>query len=130
MRIEADGAPALLLLEDRARDDVARRELGVGMDAEHEALAEIVDERRALAANRLGYERHRIAPDRERGRMKLHELHVGEQGAGARRHRDAVAGRFDGIGRVAIEPADAAGRKHDGTGAKGDRASPVAFSVA
>ncbi len=40
--------------------------------------------------------------------------------AGAGRHRDAVAGRLHGIGRVAIEPADAAGREHDRVGGKRD----------
>ena len=113
-RVEPDGAPALLLLEDRARDDVARRQLGVGMKPEHEAFAQIVDERRAFAAHRLGDQRHRIASDRKRGRMELHELHIGEHRAGARRHRDAVAGRLHGIGRVAVEPAHAAGGEHDG----------------
>ena len=46
--------------------------------------------------------------------MKLDELHVGQHRSGARGHRNAVAGRFNGIGRVTIEPADAAGGKDDG----------------
>ena len=68
-------------------------------------------QRRAFAAHGFGDERHRIAPDRERGRMKLYELHVGEQRAGARRHRDAVARRLNRIRRVAVEPADSARRQ-------------------
>ena len=32
-RVEADGAAMLLLFEDRARNDVARRQLGLGMHA-------------------------------------------------------------------------------------------------
>ena len=50
--------------------------------------------------------------------MKLHELHVRERRAGASRHRDAVARRFDGIRRVTIEPADTTGRQDDGARAK------------
>ena len=118
VRVEADGAPALLLFEDGARDDVARRQLGVGVQCRHEAFAEIVDERGALAAHRLGDERHGIAPDRERGGMELNELHVGEQRARARRHRDAVSGGFDGVGGVAVEASHPARRQHDGAGTK------------
>ena len=52
-RIETDESPALLLSEDCARDDVARRKFGVGMDREHEAFAQIIEQYRAFAANRF-----------------------------------------------------------------------------
>ena len=59
--------------------------------------------------------------------MKLHELHVGERDAGAMRDREAVAGRDDGIRRVAIDLAAAAGREHgrvgDDLGRRGRRCS-------
>ncbi len=129
-RIETDGSAALLLLEDRASDDVARRELGIGMQSRHEAFAQVVHEGRAFAADGLGDERHGIASDRKRRRMKLNELHIGEQCAGARRHRNAVAGRFDWIRRIAIEPPDAAGCKDDGSRRGTRNARPVAFSCA
>ncbi len=111
-----------------ARDDVARRQFGVGMQLEHEPFAEIVDERRAFAAHGLGDERHRVAADRERGRMKLHELHIGQQGACARGHCDAVAGCLHRIGREAIEAPDAAAGEHDCT--RAERDCPVACVVA
>ncbi len=70
---------------DAARDDVARREFGVGVNRGHEAPAAFVEEQGACAAQRLGQERLGIARDRECGRVKLHELEVGKAHAGARR---------------------------------------------
>ena len=114
-RVEIDGAVALLA-EDRARDDVARRELGEPMLPLHEAHAARVDEDRAFAAHRLGDERERILRRVERRRMELHELHVGERDAGAMRDREAVARRDDRIRRVAIDLAAAARREHGRVG--------------
>ena len=56
-----------------------------------------------------------IGPRRsvERGRMELHELEVGEFGAGARRKRETLAETAERVGAVCIEPADAAGREDD-----------------
>ena len=45
--------------------------------------------RRAFAAQRLGRERRRIAADHDRGRVELHELRIGDDGAGARGDREA-----------------------------------------
>ena len=112
-RVETDGPSALLLLEDRTGNDVARRELGIGMDGEHETLAEIVDEDRSLTPDGLGDKRHRVASDRERRRVELDELHVGQHRPGARGHCDTVSGRFNRIGRISIEPAHSARGEHD-----------------
>ena len=53
-----------------------------------------VDDDRALAAQRLGGERRRVAADVDRGRMELHEFRIGDQRAGARRHGEALAARL------------------------------------
>ena len=84
-----------------------------GCTLEHEALAGAVDQLRALAAQRLGGERRRIAADVERGRVELHELRVGDHRAGARRHAEAVAFRLRRVGGDGVEMADAAGGEHD-----------------
>ncbi len=55
--------------------------------------------------------------------MELHELHVRELHAGAVRDREAVAGRDDGVRRVAIDLTAAAGREHGGVGDDLDRAA-------
>ena len=78
--VEADrvraGAPQQV--EDRAGDRVARVEL---VD---EALAVVVVERRALAADRLGDQEALAALEADdRGRVELGELEVGEHRAGA-----------------------------------------------
>ena len=104
----AVGAPA----PDRARDDVARRQFRARR-TRHEPLAGLVDQRRALAAHGLADERHGPRSDVERSRMELHELHVGERGAGARREREALAEAAQRIGAVLVESADPAGRDDD-----------------
>src|SRR5690606_2163658 len=89
------GAAALEdLLDHRARDDVARREVldrrGVAL---HEALARRVAEDRALASRALGEE---DAEAREPCRMELEELDVLERQALAPDDPDAVA--CEGVG--------------------------------
>ena len=54
---------------------------------------------------------------KETGRMKLDELHVGDDRAGAPGHRHAVAGRDRGVGRVEINLAAAAGGEDETIGA-------------
>ena len=112
----------LPLAEDRARDDVARRELGEPVLRVMKRTPCVVDEHRALAAHRLGDERERILRRVERRRMELHELHVGERHAGAMRDRVAVAGGDDRIRRVAIDLAAPAGGEHGRVGDDLDRA--------
>jgi len=59
-------------------------------------------------------------------RMELHVLHVLDVSAGERGHRDAVASRVVGVGRPAVERADATGREDGRT--RVDRV-PVGFRV-
>src|SRR6202012_3383250 len=88
--IEEDAMAFAEALPDRARDDVARLELGPALPG-HEARAGLVDQPRAVAADRLAGERHRIAADIERRRMELDEFEIDQSRAGARRHGDALA---------------------------------------
>ncbi len=97
------------LAEHGAGDDVARRQVAAGIDAGHDALPELVDERRPLAAHGLGDQRHRIEARGERCRVELHELEVGEQRAGARGDRQPRAPLAARIGRIAVERAEPAG---------------------
>src|SRR5947208_1690509 len=53
--------------------------------------------------------RHGIDANIERGRMELHEFHVGQRRAGASGERQPLPHGAEGIGGVAIERADAAG---------------------
>src|SRR5205823_14946189 len=69
-------AGLFLLPDDAARDDVAGREIAAGMITRHEALTAIVDEPRALAAERFRYQEARGAGALERGRMKLDKLQI------------------------------------------------------
>ncbi len=80
----------------------------------HEALAESVAQVGALAAQGFGQEMAGRAGDVEHGRVKLHELHVAQLGAGAIGHGMAVGGGDRRVGRLAKELAGAAGRQHDG----------------
>ena len=78
------------------------------MIARHERIAAIVDEPRALAAERLGDEEAGRARTLERGRMKLDELQIGQARAGVIRERDPVAGGHRRIRRFAEDLSGAA----------------------
>ncbi len=135
--------PVLLHLEiDGARHDVARCELGPFVVGRHEARAmgRIAvggvgqTKHRPFAAQRLRDQEAALVGVIETGRVELDELHVGHATAGAPGHRDAVAGGGVGIGRIAIDLADAAGREDDRrrdesldmTGAHVERIQPFA----
>ena len=106
---------------DRAGDDVAGREFGAGL-IRHEALAGLVDQGCAVAANGLGDQRHRARRPVERGRMKLDELEVRKLRTRARRQRQPLAEAAGRIGAVEKQSADAAGRDHDAAGIDHERA--------
>ena len=76
--VEPGAAAGRDLGEDAAGDDVARRHLAGRVDRQHEAFAAIVDEGRAMAAQRLGGKRRGVLADIERGRMELDEFGIGE----------------------------------------------------
>ena len=87
---------------DLARHDVARREL-VG-----EAMPVLVEQERALSAQRLGEEERGVD---ERGRVELRELEVGDGGAGSVSRRYPVAHRARRVRRARPERGCAAGRE-------------------
>ena len=99
------------LLQDAARDDVTRREVGPLVVVGHEPVAGLVDQHGALAAHRLGDQRARRARDVERRRVELHERHVLHHRARPVRHRQPVARRGAGVGRLAVDLAAAARRE-------------------
>ena len=53
------------------------------------------------------------------GRMKLHEFQIGDPATRAPGHRETIAGRRIGIGRVEIDFARTAGGEHRMAGRKG-----------
>ena len=91
-RQEHGAAGCIRLADDAAGDDVARREIAVGMVPVHERFAADVDQPRAFAAQRLGDQKSRSIRLLERGRMELHELQIGDARARVVGESDAVAG--------------------------------------
>ena len=93
-----------------ARHHVARRQLERRMVTLHEALAAIVAQVSALAAQRFGKQKARGPGEEKRGGMKLVELHVGQLGASFGGQRNAVACGHRGVGGIGIDLARAARR--------------------
>ena len=106
---DAVAAVAAHRLRDGFGDDAAGGELGVGVDAGHEAVAAGVEQDRALAAEGFGNEEGGAVAGDERGGVELHELDVADDRAGAEREAESVGGGAGRIGRVAVEGAGAAG---------------------
>ncbi len=102
-RVQKSLAAERQLLPDPARHHVARRELRSRILGEHEAFAEVVDQRRTLTPQRLREQRQRVDVHRQGRGMELHELHVHQPRPGGRRESQAVAGRLGRIGREAVE---------------------------
>ena len=112
--IEERAAPGLRSRRTRARATISRGASSAsGWIAQHEALAALVDQHRAFAAQRFGRERRRIAADVDGGRMELDEFRIGDDRAGARRDRKAMPARLARIGGDRVKSPDAAGREHD-----------------
>lgn len=71
---------------DRGGDDVAWREVAERVDTGHDSPAVGVDQQRAFASDGLGHERDAVAEAAtrgrwgERGRVKLDELRVADDG--------------------------------------------------
>ena len=105
------GAGPLHLEVDRAGDDVARREIAARVVALHEGRPVEPAQDGALAAHRLGDEKALRLRVVEARRVKLVKLHVRDLGARPVRHRDPVAGRDVGVGRVEVDLAGAARRE-------------------
>ena len=116
VEIHVFGLCAMHFGDDGAGDDIARGEfLGFGVTL-HEAFEQNVAEDAAFAAKSFGKKKARRAFDCEGGGMELHELHVGEDGAGFVGDGQAVAGGDFWIGGFAIDLTEAAGREEYGAG--------------
>jgi len=130
--LDADGVPgvqehpaaALELGEHRARDDVAGGERVAQQGAPVRG-----DQDRALAADRLADQRHRVeAADVEGGGVELHHLKVPEDGAGAGGEDEPLpvgAERVRGVGVQAAHTASC----QDGAGGGEDGAQAAALDL-
>ena len=111
-RQEDRTARALHLPRDAARDHVTRREIAGRVVARHERARRPRSPAARLRRAAPRRCRNRGAPATvQRGGMKLHELEIGDAGAGVVRERHAVAGGDAGIGRLAKDLPCAAGRQ-------------------
>ncbi len=77
-RVEKDLMALADLGKVGAGDDVARGELGIGMDGRHEALACLVDEDGAFATEGLGGEGRRICTGGDGRGVELDEFGIGD----------------------------------------------------
>ena len=113
VEIDAFGTGAFHFCVDGAGHDVARGEVFERVVAFHELPPLFVDENPALAAHRLADEKRFGLRVEQAGRVKLHEFHVADRGAGAPGHGHAVPRSDVGIRRVEVDFAAAAGGQHD-----------------
>ncbi len=111
-RVEECATAGFYLGEHAARHDVSRRKFSEGVPRQHEAFAFVVDQRGAFAAQGLGRKRRRIAPDHDRGGVKLHEFRIGDNCACACSDRETEPAGLRRICRHGIEMPDAAGRQY------------------
>ena len=101
-----------------ARDDVV-----AGLELVHEALAVLIVQRRALAADGFGDQEALAAGEADdRGGVELRELEVRELGAGRAGEDEAGAERARRVRRARPQRGGAAGREERGLGL--DRSSP------
>ncbi len=103
------------LAVDGAGDHVARRQLGALMIAGHEGVTVAVDQLGAFPAQGLGGQGGGVAPDVDGRGVELHELGIGDAGAGGGGQRQALADGRGRIGGHCIEAAQPSGRQ-DGRG--------------
>ena len=103
---------------DCARHDIARSEIAARVVVFHKRTSFDIAQNCAFAAHAFGNELAGTVRRVHRRRVKLHEFHVAHDRARAVRHRDSVARRDIGIGRILINLPDSAGGKHDGGSAE------------
>jgi len=120
-RIEPYAPARRLRTMHDAGHDVARREIAERMRRFHDAPSAVVDQVRPGAAHGFGDERQRIRRDVECRGMELHRRELRAARAGGERHRQAIASRHGGVGRAAVQRADATGREDHVTGMHRDR---------
>jgi len=105
------------------------RALAAASDVDEAAF--IVDVAKSLAADGLADERLlpvRVRAEPHDGRVELHELEVAQPGAGAQRHRHAVAGGHARVGGLAEHLAEPAGGEHDRAAVHGADAVVLALA--
>ncbi len=100
------------LLLDGTRHHIARRQFCPPVVVRHESAARPVPQHSAFPTRRLRYQQRWDARQAQGSGMELDELQVHQFGSRVKGEGDAVAGRDVGVGRVAVEPAGAAGREH------------------
>jgi hypothetical protein len=113
----------------RARDNVSRRELGVPVNGRHKSSARFIDKDCAFAAQSLGGERRRVAPDGDRGGVELNELRICDHGTSAGGHAETLAACLAGIGRDGEKRTEATSRENHRRRAKQDKSRMRAASV-
>lgn len=102
--------------DDGAADDIAWSKFGEGVLVEHEAVAGVIEEVGALAANGFGDKGTRAASEVEGCGMKLDEGEVLDDGASAVGHGEAVGGSAAWVGGFAEDHTCAAGSEDGGFG--------------
>nr|CUV57051.1 protein of unknown function [Ralstonia solanacearum] len=105
-------AVRLHLRIDRAGHDVARRQFLLARIARHEALVGDVVEQAAFAAHGFGDQADDLALDLEGRGVELHELQILDGRSGTPGHGDGLALARVRVGRVLVQPGQAAGGKH------------------
>ncbi len=120
-RVEAGGVQPEVLhslfphpLGHGPADHVARSEL---VD---EAITSCISQQRAMSSEGFGQEGSGHGRVVERGRVELHELHVGDRHSCTQCHGQTVGRRFCGIGGHRKQLAGASGREHRVGGAHVD----------
>jgi hypothetical protein len=97
-----------------ARATTSGGELEVRVLVLHEAVAVLVDQDGAFAAQGFSEQGHGIGAGREGRGVELDELQIHQTGTGPGGHGETIARGFLGIGGVEIELAQATGRQHHG----------------
>ena len=117
VEINVLGLRAVHFADDGASNDVARSQLLRFRVALHKAIEINVAKDAAFTAQSFRKEEAWRASNGESGGMKLHKLHIGEDGAGFVGDGHAVASSDLGIGGFTIDLAEAAGGEENCAGA-------------
>jgi len=106
----------LLLTENFPGHDIPRGELRQSMTLGHEPLPLGVEQHRALSTHRLGDEGQRVFRGIEGRGVELHELHVGQTGAGPVGNGKPVAGGHLRVRGISENLTASTGGEHRGVG--------------
>ena len=112
-RIQIDLAPLCNLVANGTRHHITGRKL-TARNISHELLATIIDELSALPAHRFANQRQTRRRNGKRGRVELHEFHIGKHSASAACQSGTLAEIAKRRGCCLIKSADPARRQHHG----------------